>query len=454
MKSKKNKKIKAIIPQPLRALNPDVGGIDIGSEEIYVAIPSNHCDESVRVFATFTVDLHALRDWLLEHHITSVAMESTGVYWIPLYDVLEEAGITVCLVNARHVKNVPGKKTDVLDCQWLQQLHSYGLLTASFRPSEEIRQLRTIARQKDMLTRYRAAHIQHMEKALHEMNIQIDNVLNDITGVTGFTILRAIAGGEHSPRVLAKHRDPRCHATQEVIEKSLEGTYLDEHLFELRQAIELYDFYSVKIAECENRLHTLYKNTTGSLEYPESPVPPPKVNRQDIETWNDLYRLCGVDLTRIDGLNVYSVQTVITEIGTDMSKWPSSEHLASWLALCPNNKITGGKVIATTKKKTTNRATTTLRLAARSLHFSKSALGAYYRHILARCGPKIAIKATAHKIARIIYTMLKKHVEFKTLDESQYEQMNKERSLRSLNAKAAKLGFKLVSTEHVPLGLA
>lgn len=446
MKSKNKKRFKTIVPQPLRTINPDVAGIDIGSEEIYVAIPADRAIESVRVFATFTADLHTLRDWLLEHRMKSVAMESTGVYWIPLYDVLEKAGITVCLVNARYVKNVPGRKTDVLDCQWLQQLHSYGLLKSSFRPSEEIRQLRAIARQQDMLKRYRAAHIQHMEKALHEMNIQIDNVLNDITGVTGLAILRAIVAGEHDPRLLAQHRDPRCRSTQEVIEKSLEGTYLDEHLFELQQALELYDFYSEKIADCESRLHSLYKNTTSSPDYPDSPLPPKKVQKQT-ETWNELYRMCGVDLTRIDGLNVSSVQTIITEVGTDMSKWPTFKHFASWLALCPNNKITGGRVVATTKKKTTNRATTALRLAARSLHFSKSALGAFYRHTVARCGPKIAIKATAHKIARILYIMLKNHLDFQAVDESQYEQQNKERSLRNLYSKAAKLGYKLVPKE-------
>jgi transposase len=444
MKPKNKQRIKPIVPQPLRAINTNVAGIDIGSEEIYVAIPADHTQESVRVFGSFTNDLHTLKDWLLEHKISSAAMESTGVYWIPLYDILESAGIEVCLVNARHVKNVPGKKTDVLDCQWLQQLHSYGLLTSSFRPTEEIRQLRTISRQQTMLMSYRAAHIQHMQKALHEMNIQIDNVLNDITGMTGFAILRAIVAGEHDPHVLAQYRDHRCRATSEVIEKSLEGTYLDEHLFELKQAVELYDFYSIKISECEQRLHVLYKDTKGSPQYPESPQPSLKKTDPFSETRNELYRICGVDLTRIDGLNAPSIQTIITEIGTDMSKWPTFKHFASWLGLCPNNKITGGRIIATTKKKTTNRATTALRLAATSLHFSKSALGAYYRHTAAKGGSRIAIKATAHKLSRIIYTMLKNHVEYISLDESHYEQQNKERSLRSLNSKAAKLGFTLV----------
>jgi transposase len=444
MKSKNKKRVKAIVPQPLRTISPDVAGIDIGSDEIYVAIPPDRTSESVRVFPTFTADLHALRDWLLENKIKSVSMESTGVYWIPLYDILDNAGITVCLVNARHVKNVPGKKTDVLDCQWLQQLHSYGLLSPSFRPPEDIRQLRTIARQKDMLIKCRASHIQHMQKALHEMNIQVDNVLKDITGVTGLAIIRAIVAGVHDPHILAMHRDPRCHATQETIEKSLDGSYLDDHLFELQQALELYDVYTNKIAECEKRLLSHYKDTPSSPDYPDTAVAPKKLVRSQSETWNELYRMCGVDLTRIDGLSVTTVQTIISEIGHDMNKWPTFKHFASWLSLCPNNKITGGRVIATTKKKTTNRATTAFRIAAQSVHFSKSQLGAYYRHIAARSSASIAIKATAHKIARIFYTMLRDHTEFNSMDEIQYEQQNKERLVRILYSKASKLGFVLV----------
>jgi transposase len=452
LKAKHKKKSKPIIPQPLRTINPNVAGIDIGSEEIYVAIPPDRDSESVRVFTTFTSELHELRNWLLKCNITSVAMESTGVYWIPLYDILETAGITVCLVNARHVKNVPGKKTDVLDCQWLQQLHSYGLLTSSFRPAEDIRQLRTIARQRDMLLRYRAAHVQHMQKALHEMNIQIDNVLNDITGATGFAILRAIVAGERDPHTLAQHRDPRCRSSHEVIVKSLEGTYLDEHLFELTQAIELYDFYSVKISECDNRLDALYKDITVSSHYPESPTPPAKAKKytrgdSTCNLWDSLYRLCGIDLTRIHGFNALTVQTILTETGIDMDQWLTFKHFSSWLGLCPNNKITGGRVLTTTTKKTTNRATTAFRLAARSLHHSKSALGAYYRRVLAHCGPKIAIKATAHKLARIFYTMLKNHLEYQDLGERHYEQQYKDRTLRRLRSKATELGFTLMPIE-------
>lgn len=450
MKAKKQKRVKAIVPQPLKTINPDVAGIDIGSEEIYVAIPADRTSESVRVFPTFTVDLHQMRDWLLKHRIISVAMESTGVYWIPVYDILEAAGINVCLVNARHVKNVPGKKTDVLDCQWLQQLHSYGLLTSSFRPSEDIRQLRTISRHKDMLIRSRSSHIQHMQKALHEMNIQVDNVLRDITGVTGMAILRDIVGGEHNPAVLAKHRDPRCGSSLEVIEKSLEGTYLDEHLFELKQALELYDVYTEKITECEQRLYALFKDTPGSPDAPDAPSVPKKI-RNNSDAWYELYRICGVDLTAIEGLSVSTVQTIVTEVGLDMSRWPTFKQFAAWLALCPNNKITGGKIIATVKKKTTNRATNAFRLAARSVHFSNSALGAYYRSVSARSSAGKANKATAHKIARIFYTMLKNRCEYRAVDQAQFDQQNKERSIRMLFSKAAKLGFSVTPIETLTL---
>ena len=449
MRSKPKKLRKPIMPQALKTINPNVAGIDIGSSEIYVAVPPDRDSQSVRAFPTFTRDLHELAQWLLACRITSVAMESTGVYWIPLYDVLQHAGIEVCLVNARHVKNVPGKKTDVLDCQWLQQLHSYGLLSSSFRPVEEIRRLRTISRQRDMLLRYRAAHVQHMQKALHEMNIQLDNVISDITGSTGLAILRSIIAGERNPHLLARHRDPRCRCSELDILKSLEGSYVDEHLFELQQALELYDFYTKQILDCDNRLQMLYASSQSS-PHSTSPLPPTskakKRARQDppFDLRTCLYRLSGVDLTQVDGLNAVTVQMVLTETGVDMNKWPTCKHFTSWLSLCPNNKISGGKILSTQTKKTTNRAAYAFRLAARSLYHSKSALGAYYRRIQAKHGPQLAIKATAHKLARIVYTMIKNNTEYQDLGELYYEQRYQERTLRRLQRKATELGFQLV----------
>ncbi len=450
MKPRPNKKrLKPIIPQPLKTVNPNVAGIDIGSAEIYVAVPPDRDNQSVRVFSSFTCDLHELTRWLLACHITSVAMESTGVYWIPLYDILQHAGIEVCLVNARQVKNVPGKKTDVLDCQWLQQLHSYGLLANSFRPEEDVRRLRTISRQRDMLLRFRSAHVQHIQKALHQMNIQLDNVLSDITGVTGFAILRAILAGQHDPRSLAQYRDGHCRCSEEDIIKSLEGSYLDEHLFELMQAVELYDFYSKQISDCDQRLSELYEQIQPSPHAQNEPPPnlkPKKRMAQNIpfDLRSCLYRMAGVDLTQVDGLSAVTAQMILTETGVDMDKWPSCKHFTSWLSLCPNNKITGGKIISTASKKTTNRAAQAFRLAARSLYHSKSALGAYYRRVQAQHGPQLAIKATAHKLARIVFAMLKDHSEYRDLGVLYYEQHFKERTINRLKRKASDLGFLLV----------
>lgn len=440
---------KPIIPQPLKPINTNTAGIDIGSSEIYVAVPPDRDGQSIRSFSSFTCDLYNLAHWLKNCSITSVAMESTGVYWIPLYDILQQQGFEVCLVNARSVKNVPGKKTDVLDCQWLQQLHSYGLLTNSFRPSQEIRRLRTIARQRDMLLKYRSAHVQHMQKALHQMNIQLDNVLSDITGVTGLAIIRAIIAGERNPETLAQLRDGHCRCSQEDIVKSLQGTFLDEYLFELIQAVELYDFYSKQISACDLRLAELYEQSTHS-PYAVQPLQPPakryKRASQNIpfDLRSCLYRLAGVDLTQVDGLSTVSIQTILSETGVDMNKWPSVKHFAAWLCLAPNNRITGGKIISTASKKTTNRAAQAFRLAARSLYHSHSALGASYRRVQALHGPQLAIKATAHKLARIVYAMLKHHTEYRDLGELHYEQRFKECSLKRLTRKAADFGFQLV----------
>ncbi|HVN48981.1 MAG TPA: IS110 family transposase [Bacteroidota bacterium] len=430
----------------LSTINLNTAGIDLGASEIYVAVPTDRDTQSVRVFSSFTCDLYALTHWLKDCRITSVAMESTGVYWVPLYDILEHEGINVCLVNARFVKNVPGKKTDVLDCQWLQQLHSYGLLSNSFRPAEDIRRFRTITRHRDMLLKYRAAHVQHIQKALHQMNIQLDTVLSDITGVTGLMILRAIVAGEHNPEVLAQYRDGHCRRSQEDIVKALQGTYLDEYLFELAQALELFDFYSQQILDCDLRLEQLYNQAV-----PESSVslPPPAKRYKRVsqplpfDLRSCLFRLTGVDLTPIDGLSAISIPTILSEIGLDMNRWPSVKHFTAWLCLSPNNNITGGKIISTASRRTTNRAAQAFRLAARSLYHSKSALGAFFRRMQALHGPQHAIKTTAHTLARIVYAMLKHHSEYQDLGELHFEQLSKERTLKRLQKKAAEFGLQL-----------
>jgi transposase len=445
-KQKRQVKMKVQV-DALQQINPHAAGIDVGAEEVYVAVPPDRDTQSVRSFPTFTADLHSLAEWLKSCEIQTVAMEATGVYWIPLFEILEEHGFEVCLVNARHLKNVSGRKTDVLDCQWIQQLHTYGLLNPSFRPPEQIVAIRSLVRHREMLVQYRSAHIQHMQKALTLMNLRLTNVLSDITGVTGMNIIRSILSGERNPKRLAAFREAGCKKSEVEIAKSLEGNYKREHLFALKQAVELYDFYDRQLRECDAELEKMYQEF-GPPEDPGTPPPAPRTqkrrkNQANFDLGPALYRMTGVDLIPIDGLDELTIQKVLCEIGTDMSKWPTVKHFTSWLRLCPNNKITGGKVIHTGVQPTKNRATVALKVAASSLKRSDSALGAYYRRMRARLGPPAAITATAHKLARIIYFMLKERVPYHDFGADYYEQQYRERVLRNLNRRAAKLGFRL-----------
>lgn len=448
MAKRKQKQTPRTQVNALEQIHLNAAGIDIGAEEVYVAVPPDRDEQSVRSFPTFTADLHRLADWLEQCGIDTVAMEATGVYWIPLYEILEARGFQVYLVNARHLKNVHGRKSDVLDCQWIQQLHTYGLLSASFRPPEQIVAIRSLVRHREMLVQYRSAHIQHMQKALTVMNLRLTNVLSDITGVTGMKILRAILAGERDPQVLAQCRDERCARSEAEIAKSLEGHYKPEQLFVLQQAVELYDFYDQQLQHCDAELEARYRQ----FDPPEDPATPPPAPRTTKRRKNQahfdlapaLYRLTGgVDLTQIDGVDALTIQKVLSEIGTDMSKWPTEKHFASWLRLCPNNKVTGGKVKQRGVQPTTNRASTALRVAAASLKHSDSALGAYYRRIRARSGAPAAVTATAHKLARIIYAMLKQREPYHDFGALYYEQQYRARVLRNLNRQAARLGFRL-----------
>jgi len=444
---KPSRKTKKEVVDALEQINRNAAGIDIGSEEVYVAVPPDRDEESVQSFPTFTADLQRLADWLKGCKIETVAMEATGVYWIPLYEILEERGFQVCLVNARHLKNVSGRKSDVLDCQWIQQLHTYGLLSPSFRPPDQIVAIRSLVRHREMLVKYRSAHIQHMQKALTLMNLRLTNVLSDITGLTGMKIIRAIVAGEHNPGILAQFRDERCKKSAAEIAKSLEGHYRREHLFALKQALELYDFYDRQLQECDAELEALYQQFDPPDD-PGTPPPPPHTSkRRKNQAYFDLapavYRMCGVDLTQVDGLDALTVQKVLCEIGTDMSKWPTVKHFASWLRLCPNNRITGGKVKQSGTSPTQNRASTALRIAAASLTHSDSALGAFYRRMRARHGAPAAITATAHKLARIIYFLLKERRSYHDIGSDSYEQQYRSRVLRNLRRQATNLGFRL-----------
>lgn len=433
-------------------VHPHAAGLDISLSEILAAVPPDRDPPTVRTFGTFTPDLQALAGWLRQAGVTSVAMESTGVYWIPVYELLEVQGFEVYLVNARHIKNVPGRKSDVQDCQWIQKLHTCGLLSASFRPAAEMVALRAYLRHRAMLIEYRAAHLQHMHKALQQMNVQLTQVLSDISGVTGLQIIRAIVAGERDPVHLAQLRDPRCKSSQEEIAQALTGHYQVEHVFALQQALALYDVYTAQLQECDRQIEQHYAAIKPT--FPEAddlpPLPPdPKRNSHsknapEGDVREHLYRLSGVDLTAIDGLDDSTAQTIVAEIGLDMSKWRSVKHFCSWLGLAPHQDITGGKVIRSRTLKVHNRAAQALRMAAQAVGRSDTALGAFHRRLKARLGPAQATTATAHKLARIIYHLLSRREPYRDLGRERYEQHCRDRELKSLKRKAARLGFQLV----------
>ena len=433
----------------LPLVNKNAAGIDIGSREHYVAVPSDRSEKSVRSFQTFTSDLYSLANWLKECKIDTVAMESTGVYWIPVFQILEEKGFKVYLVNAKHVKNVPGRKSDVSDCQWIQRLHSFGLLSASFQPDALTRELRTYLRQRDGLVRYTTAHIQHMQKSLTQMNIQLHNVISDITGESGMAIIRAIIRGERNPDELVKLCKRGLKNSPDVIKKSLEGNYLDEHIFTLTQAVELYDFYQKQILECENKITELLS------KFPDQEIKDRKVddtplkqkkkkNKISPEIREHLKRLTGIDLTQIDGFNTLTAVTIISEVGLDMSKWKTEKHFTSWLGLAPNNSISGGKILKSGTKKIKSRASRALRQAAQTLIRSQSYLGAYHRKMRYKLGSGKANVATARKLAILFYNLLKNGTEFKDLGIDYFETKFRERNIANLTKRALDLGFTIV----------
>lgn len=442
------KKAKARLGKHLEQVNLYAAGIDIGSLSHYVAIPEGLDDQPVRFFSCFTADLNRMADWLVKIGIQSVAMESTGVYWIPAFEILEERGLEVLLVNARHVKNVSGRKSDVQDCQWLQQLHTYGLLEGAFRPPQQVCALRAYLRQRENLIQYASSHIQHMQKALRQMNLLLDNVVSDITGKTGMQIIRAIVAGERDAKTLAHFRDHRCKRSEETIAKSLQGHFKAEHLFALSQAVELYDFYQEKIQACDFAIEQQI-GVFDTQADPSDLSPPKRKYKQGnaliFDVRSQLYRITGVDLTRVDGIDETTALKILSETGTDMSRWKTEKHFASWLGLSPGNKISGGKVLNTKTKPSANRAAAALRMAAFTLTNSKSALGAFYRRLKARLGAPKAITATAHKLARLIYSMLKHGTKYVDQGQHYYEEQYRERVINNLRKKATSLGFELIT---------
>ena len=433
----------------LTITHPHAAGIDIGSRSHFVAVPPDRADVPVREFPCFTVDLHALADWLQACGVDTVAMESTGVYWIPLYELLASRGFTVLLVNARHVKHVSGRKSDVLDCQWLQQLLTYGLLRGAFRPTEPVCVLRALWRQRGMLLRHQSRFVQHMQKALTQMNIQLAHVIADVVGETGQRILRAIVAGERDGAILAAMKHPRLQASEADLAKSLQGTWRAEHLFALKQALNAFDFVGTQLTECDHeieaQLHTLHAHDGEPAKGKKRGRPR---NAPPFDLRTRLFQMCGVDLTRIDGIDVTTALAVVSETGTDMSRFPSAGHFASWMGLCPGTKITGGKVLSGRTTRCANRAAQALRLAAAALRTSRSALGAYFRRLCARMDKPKAITAAAHKLARLIYTMLTKGEEYTDQGQDYFEAHYRERVLRQLSQRAQTLGMRLVVAEQ------
>lgn len=434
--------------QALTVINTNAAGIDIGAKEHYVAVAPERDEQPVRRFSAFTQDLHKLAQWLQQCRVTTVAMESTGVYWIPLYQLLQDYGFTVKLVNARQVKHVPGRKSDVQDCQWLQQLESFGLLTASFRPDAQICVLRSYMRQREQLIRSAARPVQQMQKALAQMNLKLQHVISELTGVTGMAIIRAILRGEREPLKLAALKDRRLKSDASTIAKSLEGDYRTEHLFVLRQALGLYDYYQQQIAECDEQIYEqmkTLKSASAAVPVAEKRKRPSRHNPFHFNAQSELLRVLGVDLTRINGISEATAQLILAELGSQVvTTWPNEAQFVSWLGLCPNNEISGGKVLRRGTRKVANRVANALRMCAESLLQSKSALGAYARRIRSRRDTRIAITATAHKLARLVYRTLKYGEEYVDVGQQLYEEKYKANLLKSLNRTAHKLGYELI----------
>ena len=438
---------------------PNAAGIDIGAREIYIAVPADRDDHPVRKCETFTGDLHQMADWLVHCGITTAAMESTGVYWIPVYDVLEQHGIQPCLVNPRNMKNVPGKRTDFHECQWIQHLHSMGLLHSAFRPDGGVCAVRSLMRHRNDLVEMASQHVQHMQKALTQMNLQFQHVISDITGVTGLAILDAIVAGERDPAVLAELRDPRIQASQDIIRKSLEGNWRAEHILALKQRLSLYRSYRDQINDCDKEIEKLVSAFEPRVDPEHKPLPEDRKKKQrkrkkksgspDFDMRMEAYKLFGVDLTQIPGLMML-VFMLFSEVGRDMSRWPTTAHFVSWLGLCPDNDLSGGKVLWRGARRTKSRAGTLFRLAAHSLHHDPSPMGDYLRRMKAKLGPAAAPTATAHKIAIIFFTMVSKQVEYDASLWAQRDTVREKRLEAKLKKQAAQRGYKLVPMDEKP----
>lgn len=434
-------------------VSENAAGVDIGATEIVACVPGREEMQIVKAFGNYTVDLQAIGKWFGEHGIKTVAMESTGVYWIPLFEELERQGFECLLISSRSLRRVPGRKSDIEDAQWIQTLHSYGLLESSFRPQADLIALRTMLRHRAQLLEHRAPHILHMQKALLQMNIQLSQALSDVTGVSGLAMIRAMVDGVRDPQVLAAFRDPGCKKSEEEIEKALTGTWREEHLFVLKQSLALYDFYTEQIEACDEEVDRMYALTRPDWKAGElPPVPEKKKNahsknkpKNSREIRQHLQRINGVDLTVVDGFGVSLAQDVTMEVGSNVGeKFPTEKHFCSWLGLAPKHEISGGKTLKNRTIKTHNRAGQAFRMAAQSVKRADNPFGAMYRRLRARLGPAQATVATAHAIARVVYKMLKYKVEYDPLSVNEYQKQYEAQQVKYMKKKAAKLGYELV----------
>jgi transposase len=453
--AKPNKSHARSLPVPIPAaaaaltvINPDAAGIDVHSNMHMVCVPADREADPVRQFGANTADLQEIVAWLKNCRVKTVALESTGVYWIPLFELLESEGFEVNLVEPGQLSRCGARpKTDVLDAQWIQRLHSYGLLRASFRPPDSVLALRAYWRQRLMQVRYAAYHVQHMQKALEQMNVKLTEVVSDITGLTGMSIIEAILNGQRDPVKLAKLRDERCRHSADEIALALEGTWRTEHLFELRQARELYQFHHQKITECDQQvqaeLATFANRAAEKTHSGKQRKRGRKSNDVRFDATGPLFRALGVDLTLIEGIDVGTALVILAEIGVDVSRFPTEKHFASWLRLCPPQDQSNQTKRRRGHRKGTHRVTIALRMAARSVGKTMTPLGMFYRRIRSRIGGLGAVKATAHKLACLVYRMLKYGEEYVTQSIEEYQAKMNDNVLRALRRKAAAMGFEL-----------
>ena len=449
--------------EPLRLHHPHAAGIDVHAAEHWAAVPPDHAGPPppdqppnlpphVRRFGTCTADLEALADWLAACGITTVAMESTGVYWVPLFELLERRGLEVFLVDPRQTRHAPGRpKSDCLDCQWIQRLHGYGLLSAAFRPADQVVVLRGYLRQRQMLIQYAGQHIRHMQKALEQMNVKLAEVVSDITGVTGVAILKAILRGQRDPLELAKYRHERCKRTEAEIARALHGNWREEHLFALQQALALYEFYHERLRECDRRLEAhlgTFADQRGGQRLPRKPRQRPRAaNEPAFDVRGALHRMSGVDLTVIEGIDERTALVILGELGSDLSQFPTAKRFVSWLGLCPQHQASAGKVKSRRVRRGSNPVARALRLAAQGCHHAQNALGAFCRRIQARCGSPKAVVATARKIAERVYRLLKYGEAYVRPEMAAAEEAYRRRLVKGLARKAQELGYQLVPAQ-------